>query len=50
MQATFDQFCDYAQWVVGWTNMLLQPPPPFIPDIMGNAQGLPTGVTHGQRL
>ncbi|MDZ4394839.1 styrene monooxygenase/indole monooxygenase family protein [Cypionkella sp.] len=41
MQATFDQFWDYAQWVVGWTNMLLQPPPPFILDIMGNAQGLP---------
>lgn len=42
MQTTFDQFWDYAQWVVGWTNMLLQPPPPFILDIMGNAQGLPT--------
>lgn len=41
MHATFDQFWDYAQWVVGWTNMLLQPPPPFILDIMGNAQALP---------
>ncbi len=41
MQATFDQFWDYAQWVVGWTNMLLQPPPPFVLDIMGNAQALP---------
>ena len=41
MQATFDPFWDYAQRVVGWTNMLLQPPPPFILDIMGNAQGLP---------
>ena len=41
MQATFDPFWDYAQRVVGWTNMLLQPPPPFILDIMGNAQALP---------
>ena len=41
MQSTFDQFWDYAQWVVQWTNMLLMPPPPFILDIMGNAQGLP---------
>jgi hypothetical protein len=23
MQATFYPFWDYAQWVVGWTNMLL---------------------------
>ena len=29
MQGTFDRFWDYAQWVVGWTNMLLLPPPPF---------------------
>ena len=41
MQSTFDKFWDYAQWVVQWTNMLLMPPPPFILDIMGNAQGLP---------
>ncbi len=41
MQGTFNQFWDYAQWVVTWTNMLLMPPPPFILDIMGNAQGLP---------
>ncbi len=41
MQGTFDRFWDYAQWVVGWTNMLLMPPPPFVLDIMGNAQGLP---------
>lgn len=37
MQGTFDQFWDYAQWVVTWTNMLLQPPPPFILEIMGTA-------------
>ena len=41
MQGTFDQFWDYAQWVVQWTNMMLVPPPPFVLDIMGNAQGLP---------
>jgi hypothetical protein len=41
MQGTFDEFWDYAKWVVTWTNMLLMPPPPFILDIMGNAQGLP---------
>jgi 2-polyprenyl-6-methoxyphenol hydroxylase-like FAD-dependent oxidoreductase len=37
MQGTFDAYWDYAQWVVQWTNMLLQPPPPFILNIMGNA-------------
>jgi len=37
MQATFDEFWDYAQWVVNWTNMMLQPPPPFILNIMGTA-------------
>ena len=41
MQGSFDAFWNYAQWVVRWTNMLLLPPPPFILDIMGNAQGLP---------
>ncbi|MBU2486660.1 MAG: FAD-binding oxidoreductase [Alphaproteobacteria bacterium] len=37
MQSTFDEFWDYAQWVVSWTNMMLQPPPPFILNIMGTA-------------
>ena len=37
MQGTFNQFWDYAQWVVTWTNMMLQPPPPFILEIMGTA-------------
>jgi flavin-dependent dehydrogenase len=37
MQGTFDAFWDYAQWVVTWTNMMLQPPPPFILEIMGTA-------------
>lgn len=37
MKATFEEFWDYAQWVVRWTNMLLLPPPPFILDIIGTA-------------
>ena len=37
MQGTFNEFWDYAQWVVTWTNMMLQPPPPFILEIMGTA-------------
>ena len=37
MQGTFEAFWDYAQWVVGWTNMLLMPPPPFVLNIMGTA-------------
>jgi hypothetical protein len=41
MAATFERFWEYAQWVVRWTNMMLLPPPPFVLDIMGSAQGLP---------
>lgn len=41
MRATFERFWDYAQWVVRWTNMLLQPPPPFVLEIMGTACALP---------
>ncbi|HQY43343.1 MAG TPA: FAD-binding oxidoreductase [Paracoccaceae bacterium] len=41
MQGTFEEFWDYAQWVVRWTNMLLLPPPPFILDIMGTACAVP---------
>jgi len=41
MQGTFDEFWDYAQWVVAWTNMMLQPPPPFILNIMGTAGAEP---------
>lgn len=37
MQGTFNEFWDYAQWVVSWTNMMLQPPPAFVLDIMGAA-------------
>lgn len=41
MQGTFDTFWDYAQWVVTWTNMLLQPPPPFVLELMGTAGAVP---------
>lgn len=42
MQATFDRYWAYAQYVVGWTNALLLPPPPHVLEIMGAAQALPT--------
>ena len=41
MQATFDTYWSYAQFVVGWTNALLQPPPPHVLNIMGSAQAFP---------
>lgn len=41
MQTTFDRYWDYAQFVVGWTNALLQPPPPHVLNIMGSAQAYP---------
>jgi Styrene monooxygenase A putative substrate binding domain len=41
MQATFDRFWDYVQYVTGWTNALLQPPPPHVLNIIGAAQGFP---------
>lgn len=41
MQAAFERYWAYAQYVVGWTNALLQPPPPHVLAIMGAAQGFP---------
>lgn len=41
MQATFDGYWNYAQYVTGWTNALLQPPPPHVLNIMGAAQAYP---------
>jgi hypothetical protein len=41
MQATFDRYWDYAQYVTGWTNALLLPPPPHVLNILGAAQRLP---------
>jgi len=42
MQATFDTYWAYAQYVAGWTNALLQPPPPHVLQILGAAQQFPT--------
>lgn len=38
MQATFDRYWDYAQFVVGWTNNMLLPPPEHMVKILGTAQ------------
>lgn len=40
-QATFEAYWSYAQYVVGWTNALLLPPPPHVLNIMGSAQAYP---------
>lgn len=40
-QATFEAYWQYAQYVVGWTNALLLPPPPHVLHIMGQAQAYP---------
>jgi hypothetical protein len=42
MQATFDRYWDYAQYVTGWTNALMQPPPPHVLNIFGAAQTSPS--------
>lgn len=42
MQATFDAYWAYAQFVTGWTNALLAPPPPHVLKIMGTAGAAPT--------
>ncbi|PSJ56774.1 styrene monooxygenase/indole monooxygenase family protein [Kumtagia ephedrae] len=41
MQATFGAYWNYARFVVGWTNALLQPPPPHVLSLMGSAQAFP---------
>jgi hypothetical protein len=41
MQGTFDRFWDYAQWVTGWTNAMLLPPPPHVLQILGAATEQP---------
>lgn len=40
-QATFEAYWSYAQFVVGWTNALLMPPPPHVLNLMGSAQAYP---------
>jgi hypothetical protein len=37
MEQTFEQYRDYARWVVSWTNSLLCPPPPHILKLLGTA-------------
>ncbi len=41
MQATFENFWDDARFVVEWTNMLLQVPPPHVGAIGDAAQRIP---------
>jgi hypothetical protein len=41
MQQTFDEYWNYAQFVTGWTNAMLQPPPPHVINILGAAQSKP---------
>jgi Styrene monooxygenase A putative substrate binding domain len=38
MQRTFETYWDYAQWVTGWTNAMLMPPPPHVMKILICAQ------------
>lgn len=38
MEATFEQYWDYAQHVTNWTNALLQPPPEHVLKVLGTAQ------------
>jgi hypothetical protein len=40
MQATFDKYWSYAQFVTGWTNAFLRPPPHVLA-ILGSAQAYP---------
>ena len=46
MVATFEAYWSYAQFVVGWTNALLMPPPPHVLNIMGSAQAYPELATR----
>jgi hypothetical protein len=41
MQKTFDEYWNYAQFVTGWTNAMLQPPPPHVINILVAAQSKP---------
>jgi hypothetical protein len=35
MEQTFERYWDYAQFVTGWTNALLGPPPPHVLAVLG---------------
>ena len=41
MQQTFDDHWAYAQFATGWTNAMLQPPPPHVINILVAAQSKP---------
>jgi len=41
MQQTFDEYWNYAQFPTGWTNAMLQPPPPHVINILAAAQSKP---------
>jgi hypothetical protein len=41
MQRAFDRFWAEAQYVSGWTNAMLQPPPPHVLNVLGSAQQFP---------
>jgi hypothetical protein len=41
MQSTFDTYWTYAQYVTGFTNAMLPPPPPHVLKLMGAAQEYP---------
>jgi hypothetical protein len=41
MQRTFDEYWNYAQFVTGWTNAMLQPPPPHVVNLLVAAQTKP---------
>lgn len=41
MQRAFDRFWGEAQYVTGWTNAMLQPPPPHVLNVLGSAQQFP---------
>jgi hypothetical protein len=41
MQAAFDDYWQYAQHVVNWTNAMLQPPPPHVLELLGAASAIP---------
>lgn len=41
MQATFESYYDYAQYVAAWTNALLLPPPPHVLELFGAAASHP---------
>ncbi len=42
MEATFERYWDYAQYVTQWTNMLLGPPPEHIVNLLGAAGQIPS--------